>query len=290
MMARARNIKPSFFINEELVECQFVTRLLFIGLWTIADREGRLEDKPKKIKMALFPADIVYVDDSLSDLERRGFVSRYEIDGVKYIQIIAFTKHQNPHKDERPSTIPAQHSLGKSKDFPDENCYEDSANQEKHSASTVQAQCNSDANTVSIGLIPDSLLPIPDCLNPDTPIPSEKHTPLSMLMGIGISKKSAQDWLKVRKSKKLVLTDDALDLFQAECIKANLTPAEAVKICNQESWGGFKADWLNKDSGGNVTQYKSSGQQRIENTNKAVDEFLGVSNKSNIIEGEYQHA
>ena len=39
-----------------------------------------------------------------------------------------------------------------------------------------------------------------------------------------------------------------------------------------------------------IQQYKSAGQQRIENTNKAVDEFLGVSNKSNIIEGEYQHA
>lgn len=115
-------------------------------------------------------------------------------------------------------------------------------------------------------------------------------SPLSSLMALGISKKSAQDWLKVRKSKKLVLTDDAIDLFKAECAKAKLTPAEAVKICNQESWGGFKSDWLNKDSGGNVTQFKSAGQQRIENTNKAVDEFLGEGNQSNIIEGEYQHA
>jgi phage replication O-like protein O len=39
-----------------------------------------------------------------------------------------------------------------------------------------------------------------------------------------------------------------------------------------------------------IQQYKSSGQQRIENTNKAVAEFLGESDKSNIIEGEYQHA
>ena len=61
-MARARNIKPSFFTNEDLVELPFEDRLLFIGLWTLADREGRLEDRPKRIKMAVFPADNVDVD------------------------------------------------------------------------------------------------------------------------------------------------------------------------------------------------------------------------------------
>ena len=52
-MARARNIKPGFFTNDELVELPFATRLLFIGLWTIADREGRMVDRPKKIKMEI---------------------------------------------------------------------------------------------------------------------------------------------------------------------------------------------------------------------------------------------
>lgn len=49
----------------------------------------------------------------------------------------------------------------------------------------------------------------------------------------------------------------------------------------------------NEWASGNVIeihQYKSSGQKRIENTNKAVAEFLGESDQSNIIEGEYQHA
>ena len=55
-MARARNIKPAFFKNETLVELPVETRLLFIGLWTLADREGRLEDRPKRIKMEIYPA------------------------------------------------------------------------------------------------------------------------------------------------------------------------------------------------------------------------------------------
>lgn len=132
-MARARNIKPSFFINEELVELPFSTRLLFIGLWTLADREGRLEDKHKKIKMALFPADDLDVNNALNELHKSGFIQRYSINEIQYIQILAFTKHQNPHIKEPASTIPAP-------------CL--------HSAETVPAV-----------LIPDSPLLIPDSLN-----------------------------------------------------------------------------------------------------------------------------
>jgi hypothetical protein len=49
-MARSRNIKPGFFTNDELAECHPLGRLLFAGLWTIADKEGRLDDRPKKLK------------------------------------------------------------------------------------------------------------------------------------------------------------------------------------------------------------------------------------------------
>ena len=52
-MARTRSIKPSFFDNEILGDLPPLTRLLFIGLWGIADREGRLEDRPKRIKKEL---------------------------------------------------------------------------------------------------------------------------------------------------------------------------------------------------------------------------------------------
>lgn len=117
-MARARNIKPSFFTNEELVELPFEFRLLFIGLWTLADREGRLEDRPKRIKMAIFPADNVDVDAGLSALQESGFILRYAATGIRVIQVLNFAKHQNPHIREAVSELPS----------PDQ-----------HSASTVQA-------------------------------------------------------------------------------------------------------------------------------------------------------
>lgn len=105
-MARARNIKPGFFKNEVLAEMPCENRLLFIGLWTLADREGRLEDRPKRIKMELFAYDSFDVDAMLGRLQIDGFLIRYEVDLIKYIQLVNFVKHQDPHYKEKASEIP----------------------------------------------------------------------------------------------------------------------------------------------------------------------------------------
>lgn len=105
-MARSRNIKPGFFTNPEVVEVNFETRLLFIALWTLADREGRLEDRPKKIKMAAFPADSVDIEQMLVELADVGLIERYTVDGQRLINIPNFTKHQSPHHKEPASTLP----------------------------------------------------------------------------------------------------------------------------------------------------------------------------------------
>ncbi len=141
-MARARNIKPGFFRDEHIVELPFEARLLFIGLWTLADREGRLKDRPNQIKIDIFPCDNVKVDKLLDQLAEKRFIIRYQVDGERYIQVVNFTKHQNPHIKESASEIPA----------PD-----------KHSASTVQEPDKHGSSPAdSLLLIPDSGFPLTD--------------------------------------------------------------------------------------------------------------------------------
>lgn len=111
-MARARNIKPGFFKNEELAECSPWARLCFAGLWTLADRDGRLEDRPKRIKGELFAFDSVEVEPLLDELAGRGFIQRYQVAGRSLIVIPTFLKHQNPHHREKPSELPPPPSPG----------------------------------------------------------------------------------------------------------------------------------------------------------------------------------
>ena len=93
-MARARNIKPGFYKNEELAECSVWGRLMFPGLWMLADREGRLENRPKRIKGELFPFDTIDVVPLLDELEQAGLIRRYEVDGKKVIAVVKFSKHR----------------------------------------------------------------------------------------------------------------------------------------------------------------------------------------------------
>ncbi len=147
-MARARNIKPGFFSNDVLAECEPLARLLFAGLWTIADREGRLEDRPKRIKAELLPYDDCNIDALLDALHSKGFILRYSVENQQLIQILAFTKHQNPHKNEVHSTLPQ----------PEQHSTSTVQAQDKHSTSTVQTPEQHSTNRAdSLNLIPDTI-------------------------------------------------------------------------------------------------------------------------------------
>lgn len=107
-MARARNLKPGLFKNEILGAADPLYTILFEGLWILADREGRLEDRPLRIKGEVFPyRDGVNVDDMLNWLQAHGFIQRYTVQGKKCILVLEFVKHQNPHRNEAESVLPS---------------------------------------------------------------------------------------------------------------------------------------------------------------------------------------
>lgn len=107
-MARSRNIKPGFYKNEELAECSVWARFIYPGLWQQADREGRLEDRPKRLKGELLPYDehAPGMEKLLTELASRKFIVRYEADGKRVIQVCKFRLHQNPHHKEPQSNLP----------------------------------------------------------------------------------------------------------------------------------------------------------------------------------------
>ena len=146
-MARSRNIKPGFFKNDLLAEVDPLGRLLFAGLWTIADREGRLEDRPKKIKAEVLPYDDCNIEALLQGLASRGFILRYQVDGTGFIQVVNWDKHQQPHVKEQASIIPAP---------------------PEHPTCTIQTPDKPDSCTEQESLIPDSLNLIPHSVSNET--------------------------------------------------------------------------------------------------------------------------
>lgn len=95
-----------FFLNEQVAALPFECRLLFIGLWTQADREGRLEDRPARLKASLFPYDPINIEAALDCLRTAGLIIRYVARGQQIIAIPTWHKHQQPHIREADSDLP----------------------------------------------------------------------------------------------------------------------------------------------------------------------------------------
>jgi len=111
-MPRIRTVKPDLFFDEELAALGPEIQLFFIGLFTQADKAGRMEDRPLKLHASLFPYNRKFdPEKALSDLCPK-FITRYEVQGKKYIQINSFTKHQRPHHTEADSNIPPPSNNG----------------------------------------------------------------------------------------------------------------------------------------------------------------------------------
>lgn len=108
---RARIVKPGLFSDFGLSRLPVDARYLFIGLWCIADREGRLIDSPRFIAGQVFPHDASGIEADvvrwLAQLEAGGFIQRYEVNGGRYILVTNFKKHQQINHREAASNLPA---------------------------------------------------------------------------------------------------------------------------------------------------------------------------------------
>lgn len=127
-MARIRTIKPEFFDDPDVAAVSLAARLFFIGLWTQADKEGRVVDDIRRLKARIFPYDDLDCETLVVELHRQDMIRRYPagkrngepgksesaVEKHGYIWIRTFRKHQRPHPKEPASVItPHANEAGK---------------------------------------------------------------------------------------------------------------------------------------------------------------------------------
>lgn len=255
-MARSRNIKPGFFQNEFMASKRPEVQLLFLGLLTIADREGRLEDRPVKIKGQIFPFQDLDVNAALEELatitdpfQDRPFIYRYEAGGRRYIQIVNFNKHQHIHPNEVASIIPPMPSVEPEeiRSTPDsiEPCHEPSAPK----------------------VIPARALPsLPSC----TSFPSSPSLPSLVSKipeGVRIPKEILEDeewaaslgeWVDHLRERSGVVTKKALQLQLRDMV------AHGRALSLQAIATAIKRGWREPDWKGSTTKQRATGEITVE--------------------------
>jgi hypothetical protein len=67
------------------------------------------------------------------------------------------------------------------------------------------------------------------------------------LIEYGFNRDLVNDWIQVRKAKKLTNTKTAFDKFIIEVKKSKLDKNEILKTCVEKSWGGFNSNWIEEE-------------------------------------------
>jgi len=105
---RIRTIKPEAWQDERVGDLSLGARLLWLGLITMADDDGRLRELPTLIAGHVFPYDDVppgRLQKWLREVAESGMVTRYEVGGKRYIAFPTWTEHQRVDRPS-PSDLP----------------------------------------------------------------------------------------------------------------------------------------------------------------------------------------
>lgn len=114
-------------------------------------------------------------------------------------------------------------------------------------------------------------------------IPKEKKEQTAefreALINLGVDTDIADELMLIRKKKKAINTKHAFEMMLAEANKAGITLAEAVKICVDNQWKGFKAEYLQglreRNSRGGRGFMSDAEAQAICDAGLKLHEFIG---------------
>lgn len=113
-MARRRMIDPAIWQSEDFAKLTLLARLLFIGMFSLADDEGKGRAKPIYLKSVIFPYEedlrLIDVEKALSEIGTNMSVTLYSHDGSDYYLLKNWDKWQRVDKPQ-PSKIPFPESL-----------------------------------------------------------------------------------------------------------------------------------------------------------------------------------
>lgn len=288
-MARARNIKPSFFTNDELGDVNPLARLLFIGMWTIADFKGCFEYKPKRLKVQLLPYDDCDIEELVTDLEKSGFISKYTVQGRQYIKALNFTKHQNPHKNERES----------GSEIPDIDQSDQELSKNNSNISNlpnIENNLEQDGTdrADSLNLIPDSLNLIPEVISDVVEKPaSPKRKPKTQKTTVPENFEISEQVRIWATSKNFGDLEQHLEYFVSKAAANGYKYADwdaAFKTAIRDDWAKLRTPRYPNQGYQSAAQQTANEQAKWDNFLNGGPKFVDVSPKKSILIEGVGHA
>lgn len=93
---------------------------------------------------------------------------------------------------------------------------------------------------------------------------------LNALGEIGVREDIARDWMEVRKAKGAANTETSFKSIEREILKSGMPANECIRVAVENSWRGFKAEWLANQQRAS----RPSGKVSVLENNRNVAEKL----------------
>lgn len=100
-------LDPGFFSDEDVARMSPLAQILFIGLLCYVDDHGNGWWLPKHIEGAIFPHVPVDILSLLGEVERAGFIARYQVRNTACFRVWNFDDYQKGLKYRRITSVPA---------------------------------------------------------------------------------------------------------------------------------------------------------------------------------------
>jgi hypothetical protein len=226
---RIRQIKPEFWKDDKVGQLTAHQKLLFIGLWMLADGEGRLYNRHVIIKAELFAYDdkltLKQVESDLVRLHDLGLILLYQAEGKQCIVINNFHKHQKL-----------------------------SGNENKDFVSDIPAPVTTDSDLVatdSSSVTFSSTESVnPSIRKSDTPSirkEGEKQKKIPIAKPDDVSQQVWGEWVAYRATLKAPVSETVLKGLRREGDKAGISLEQVLETCLTNAWRGFQAEWYLKN-------------------------------------------
>lgn len=86
----------------------------------------------------------------------------------------------------------------------------------------------------------------------------------------GVDKQIADDFIAIRRAKKSPVTETAINGIRREAEKLGYSFEQALTICCERGWAGFKADWILKEEAQKPQMIGINKQEALEQSNRAA--------------------
>lgn len=224
-----RIIKESICTSDEIDSLTPEQEVFFYRLMVNCDDFGLFDARPKIVASKCYPlksVDTKHIQLMLDALQSIGLVRIYEVDGRPYLSLVKWSEHQQIRAKRSKYPTPEMGS--------DITCNQLIADAPVIQSNPIQSESN--------------------------PNPKQSRAPRfdaqAHLVSTGVDASIAADWLKHRKTLKAAPTLTAINGIAAEADRAGISLSDALAMCCQRGWRGFKAEWVANASQPAKTQHQ----------------------------------